>query len=206
MFSIDGDVTYVDTPVVLVLPRITFKSTALQTFLTNSITHGMVTTIQQLVSGACFSARHVSMEVLSTVPLHDTYIVLLLARLVFRVGSVNQGLLSALLSVFVIARPQARLSSLPITRAQIIRVITNKTNQSTLASRMPTPRPNKIGGRHAYLELEEAIGHALGLQPKGKPVLGKYQRLMDSKEGKNCLVQAKQKLNQSSTNDIKHLV
>jgi hypothetical protein len=117
-----------------------------------------------------------------------------MARLVFRIGTVNQALLSSLLSVFVLARPQTGPLSLPITRAQLIRVITNQSNHTSIVTKIPTPRPVELGSRHAYLPLEEIIGHALGLQPPNGVILEKYQRLMNSTCGQRCLADAKMQL------------
>ena len=174
------------------LVRIVLSSTALQVFLDQSIEEGMISAIHNFVSTACIGSRHLPPDVLSSIPLHDTYLSLLIARLVFRVGTVHQVLLSTLLSVFVTARPQHGHSSLPITRAQMIRVITNLTNRTSMASSIPTPRPYELRVRHAYLPLEDAMGHALGLQPATSIVLDKYQRLMGSPQGQVCLDAARQ--------------
>jgi hypothetical protein len=100
------------------VPLIVLHSTALQTFLNRSINEGMVMAIRHLVCGACFSTSRLPIPVIQTILLQDTYIVLLLARLVFRIGSVHNVLLSTLLSVFVISRPSPGPSALPITRSQ----------------------------------------------------------------------------------------
>ena len=97
------------------VPTVTLHSHALQLFLTKSIDKGMIMAIRNLVCGACFGARLLPLEVIHSVQLHDTYVVLLLARLVFCIGSVHQVLLRTLLSVFVISRPQKGPSALPIT-------------------------------------------------------------------------------------------
>jgi hypothetical protein len=129
-----------------------------------------------------------------------------MARLVFRIGTVNQALLSSLLSVFVLARPQTGPSSLPITRAQLIRVITDQSNHTSIVTTIPTPRPVELGSRHAYLPLEEVIGHALGLQPPDGVILEKYQRLMSSTRGQRCLADAKMQLDGPSTSHLCKLV
>jgi hypothetical protein len=103
----------------LVVPPTVLCSKALQIFLNKSISDGMLVAIRHFVGGACYSTSMLGRNVMETVPLHDTYIVLLTARLVFRIGTVHQVLLSSLLSVFVYARPQTGPSSLPITRSQM---------------------------------------------------------------------------------------
>ena len=89
----------------LTVPQDVLRSTALQIFLNKSISDGMLAAIRNFVGGACFSTSMLPRNVVDTVPLHDTYIVLLTARLVFRIGTVHQVLLSSLLSIFVYARP-----------------------------------------------------------------------------------------------------
>lgn len=171
----------------LVVPPVVLQSNALQSFLDRSIADGTLAAIRHYVCGACFGTSMLARDVINSVPIHDTYIVLLTARLVFRIGTVHQVLLSSLLAVFVYARPQLGPSSLPITRHQMRRVITNISTSTSIASSMPTPRPRELGTRHAYLPLDEVIGHALGLQPLNSVVLEKYQRLMRSVRGTQCL-------------------
>ena len=195
-----------DAITLLDVPTITLHSHALQLFLTKSIDKGMIMAIRNLVCGACFGARLLPLEVIHSVQLHDTYVVLLLARLVFRIGSVHQVLLSTLLSVFVISRPQKGPSALPITRSQLLRVITNKTNQMSLAASMPTPRPIEIGLRHAYVNVEEIIGHALGMEPSHENVTPKYQRLMDSAHGRKCLCDANTHFQLLPVTNMKRLI
>ena len=143
------------------IPLIRLHSVALQSFISETITDGMTAAICHLVCSACFGTSTLPIDVMQSVPLHDTYIVLLTARLVFRIGSVHQLLLSSLLSVMVQARPQQGPSTLPVTTAQMRRVITNLSTRTALASAMPTPRPTELGTRHAYLYLEDAMAHAL---------------------------------------------
>ena len=162
----------------VVLPII-MESKALQYFLEQSATDGTLVAIRRFVATACFGSFTLPLDIIEGVPLPETFIVILMARLVFRIGTVNQALLSTLLSVFVLARPQTGPSSLPITRAQMIRVIMNASNRTSIGSTIPTPRPLELGSRHAYLALEEVIGHALGLHPAGGIILEKYQRLMN---------------------------
>ena len=173
------------------LPRQVLQSTALQVFLDRSIEEGMVASIHHFVSSACIGLRQPPRDVLATLPLYDTYLSLLIARLVFRIGTVHQVLLSTLLTVFVTARPHDGYSSLPLTRAQMIRVITNLTHRTSMAAAIPTPRPHEISLRHAYLPLEDAVGHALGLQAAHSVVLEKYQRLMVSPQGERSLQEAR---------------
>jgi hypothetical protein len=187
-------------------PRIVLTSTALQAFLDKSIEEGMVASIHNFVCSACMGNRLLPGDVLGSIPLYDTYLSLLIARLVFRIGTVHQVLLSTLLSVFVAARPLNGYSSLPITRAQMIRVITNRTNRTSMASSIPTPRPQELRLRHAYLPLEDAIGHALGLQPATSLVLEKYQRLMASHQGTLCLNTARQYFDSHSLDGSPSLV
>jgi hypothetical protein len=146
--------------------------------------------IRHLVCGACFSTSRLPIPVIQTILLQDTYIVLLLARLVFRIGSVHNVLLSTLLSVFVISRPSPGPSALPITRSQLYRVITNRSSRTSVASLLPTPKPTEILARHAFVDLVEAVGHALAMQPANTVVVDKYQRLMDSVQGRRCICDA----------------
>ena len=88
----DGTNAIVATPVTLDESMIVLNSTALQTFLTTSIRDGMVMAIRHLVCGACFSTSRLALAVIQTISLQDTYIVLLLTRLVFRIGSVHNVL------------------------------------------------------------------------------------------------------------------
>jgi hypothetical protein len=205
-----GDVTNddnsEDTDLVCPVPAVSFSSKGLQIFLDNTIKVGMISAIRHFVCGACFGSRTVPLEIINTVPVHDTYIVLLTARLVFRIGSVHQVLLCSLLSVLVQARPQLGSSSLPITRAQMISAITNITKRSSIAAAIPTPRPIELGQRHAYLSLKDAIGHALGLQPAKCIILDKYQRLMNSAEGRNCLMSAKGAFAMAQPNGLQQIV
>jgi hypothetical protein len=172
------------------VPLIVLHSTALQTFLNRSINEGMVMAIRHLVCGACFSTSRLPIPVIQTILLQDTYIVLLLARLVFRIGSVHNVLLSTLLSVFVISRPSPGPSALPITRSQLYRVITNRSSRTSVASLLPTPKPTEILAHHAFVDLVEAVGHALAMQPANTVVADKYQRLMDSVQGRRCICDA----------------
>jgi hypothetical protein len=173
-----------------VLPPAILCSMSLQRFLNKSIADGMLAAIRHFVGGACFSTSMLTRDVVDSVPLHDTYIVLLTARLVFRIGTVHQVLLSSLLSVFVYARPPTGPSSLPITRKQMRRVITNMSTSTSISASMPTPRPRELSARHAYLPLLEVIGHALGLHPPATIILEKYQRLLMSSRGTLCLAEA----------------
>ena len=91
-------------PVQLVVPPAILGSASLQCFLEKTIEEGMLVAIRHFVGGACFGSTSLSRGVIDTVPLHDTYIVLLISRLVFRIGSVHQLLLCSLLSVFMHAR------------------------------------------------------------------------------------------------------
>jgi hypothetical protein len=174
------------------IPLIRLHSVALQSFISETITDGMTAAICHLVCSACFGTSMLPLDVIQSVPLHDTYIVLLTARLVFRIGSVHQVLLSSLLSVIVQARPQLGPSALPVTTAQMRRIITNLSTRTALASAMPTPRPTELGTQHAYLYLEDAMAHALGLQPTSSIILDKYQRLVNSSQGLVCLEGARQ--------------
>ncbi len=189
----------------LLVPPAVLRSKALQDFLDRSIAEGMLSAIRHFVGGACFSSSLVPRNAIESVPLHDTYIVLLTARLVFRIGTVHQVLLSSLLAVFVHARPQTGPSSLPITRSQMRRVITNISTSTSIASSMPTPRPQELSTRHAYIPLAEVIGHALGLQPPTSVVLEKYQRLMRSVRGTQCLAEASFALDTPSTRHLRKL-
>ena len=87
--------------------------------------------------------------------------------------------------MFVISRPSPGPSALPVTRAQLHRVITNRTSRLALASSLPTPRPTEIGARHAFVDLVEAVGHALAMQPVHPVVADKYQRLINTDRVKN---------------------
>jgi hypothetical protein len=173
------------------IQAVSLHSKALQLFIGNSRLFGMRAAIRMLVTNACYGTSNLSWLVVDSVPLHDTYIVLLVARLVLRIGSVHQALLSSLLGVFVLARPQTAPSALPITGSQIRRVISNISSSTAIVSTVPTPRPVELGLRHAYLYLEDAIGHALAMQPLTSVVLGKYQRLVNSPKGQNCLAKAR---------------
>jgi hypothetical protein len=188
------------------VPPIILQSNALQCFLMQSSTDGMLAALRRFVATACFGSSTLPLDIIEAVPLPETFIVILMARLVFRIGTINQALLSSLLSVFVLARPQTGPSSLPITRAQIIRVITNQSNRTSIVSTIPTPRPVELGSRHAYLPLEEVIGHALGLQPHGGVIAEKYQRLMNSTRGLSCLSDAKIQLDVPDSNHLCKLV
>jgi hypothetical protein len=190
----------------LVVPPIILQSKALQSFVEQAATVGMLASIRRFVATACFGSFTLPLDIINGVPLPETFIVILTARLVFRIGTVNQALLSSLLSMFVLARPQTGPSSLPITRSQMIRVITNASNRTSIVSTIPTPRPVELGSRHAYLALEEVIGHALGLQPADGVTLEKYQRLMNSPRGQRCLDDAKMRLDVPETNHLRKLV
>jgi hypothetical protein len=163
------------------------SSASLQHFMCTSTSQGMLTAIRKLVCEACFASTTLSMDVIQSVPLHDTYMVLLIARLVFRIGSVHQVLLSSLLSVMVHARPQSGPSSLPINRSQMVRTISNLTNSTSIAVAIPTPHPVELGNCHAYIPLQDLIVHALGMQPASSIILEKYQRLVGSPKGRSCL-------------------
>ena len=69
----------------LVVPPAILGSASLQLFLEKTIEEGMLVAIRHFVSGACFGLTSLSRKVIDTVPLHDTYIVLLISRLVFRI-------------------------------------------------------------------------------------------------------------------------
>ena len=181
-------------------------STSLQYFLNTSMSRGMITGIRQMVCEACFASTSLSMEVIQSVPLHDIYMVLLIARLVFRIGSVHQVLLSSLLSVMVQARPQLGPSSLPITRSQMIHTITNITNRTSIAAAIPTPSPVELGTGHAYVPLKDIILHALGMQPATSIILEKYQRLVDSPRGCSCLKTAHDAFQVMPSNVVKKYV
>jgi hypothetical protein len=168
------------------VPPIILQSNALQCFLMQSSTDGTLAAIPCFVAIACFGSFTLPLDIIEAVPLPETFIVILMALLVFRIGTVNQALLSSLLFVFVLARPQSGPSSLPITRAQMIRVITNQSNRTSIVPTIPTPSPVELGSRHAYLPLEEVIGHALGLRPHERVIAEKYQRLMSSTRGLSC--------------------
>jgi hypothetical protein len=185
---------------------IILRSNALQCFLMQSSTDGTLATIRRFVATAYFGLFTLPLDIIEAVPLPEAFIVILMARLVFRIGTVNQALLSSLLSVFVLARPQTGPSSLPITRAQMIRVITNQSNRTSIVSTIPTPHPVELGSRHAYLPLEEVIGHSLGLQPHEGVIAEKYQRLMNSTRGISCLSDAKIQLDVPDTNHLRKLV
>ncbi len=189
-----------------VIPPIMLLSTALQSFIEETITDGTLLALRRFVSNACFGSLTLPVHVIEAVPLQETFIVILLARLVFRIGTVNQALLSSLMSIFVLARPQTGPSSLPITRGQILQVITNASNRTSMVSSIPTPRPIELGLRHAYLALEEVIGHALGLQPENAVVLEKYQRLINSERGRRCLAEANMKLDVPHANNLHKIV
>jgi hypothetical protein len=107
----------------LVKPIRLHGSVALQSFLDRAQMAGMISAIRHLVARACFSSDTLTNTVINAVPLHDTYIVLLTARLVFRIGTVHQVLLCSLLSVLVQSRPQRGPSSLAITHNQMRKVI-----------------------------------------------------------------------------------
>ena len=179
---------------------------ALQTFLTTSKREGMVMAIRHLVCGACFSTSRLPLAVIQTILLQDTYIVLLMARLVFRIGSVHNALLSTLLSVFVIARPSPGSSALPITCLQLRRVITNRSSRLSLASALPTPTPTEIRARHAFVDLEEVVGHALAMQPAYPVVADKYQRLINTVQGRQCICDAQAHFDQAPVSQIPQLV
>jgi hypothetical protein len=119
------------------VPPIILQSNALQCFLMQSSTDGTLPAIRRFVATACFGSFTLPLDIIQAVPLPKTFIVILMARLVFRIGTVNKALLSWLLSVFVLARPQTGPSSLPITRAQMIRVITNQSNRTSIVSQYP---------------------------------------------------------------------
>ena len=121
------------------VPPVVLQSPSLQVFLNRSIDDGMLAAIRNYVGGACYATTMLPRHVIESVPIHDTFIVLLTARLVFRIGTVHQVLLSSLLSVFVLARPPKGPSSLPITLCQMRRVITNVSTRTSIASSMPTP-------------------------------------------------------------------
>ena len=57
------------------VPPAVLCSKALQIFLNNSISDGMLAAIRHFVCGACFSTSMLPRNVVDTVPLHDTYIV-----------------------------------------------------------------------------------------------------------------------------------
>jgi hypothetical protein len=158
------------------VPPITLQSNALQSFLQQSSTVGTLAAIHRFIATACFGSFTLPLDIIEGVPLPETFIVILMARLVFRIGTVNQALLSSLLSVFVLARPQTGPSSLPITRAQLIRVIMNQSIARRLSLQSQHPALSSLG--HVmlisiYLSLEEVIGHALGLQPPNGVILEK---------------------------------
>jgi hypothetical protein len=182
------------------------RSTSLQYFLNTSMSRGMLTGIRQMVCEACFASTSLSMDVIQSVPLHDIYMVLLIARLVFRIGSVHQVLLSSLLSVMVQARPQLGPSSLPITRSQMIRTITNITNRTSIAAAVPTPSPVELKTGHAYIPLKDIILHALGMQPATSIILEKYQRLVDSPIGCRCMKTAHNAFQVMPSNLVKKYV
>jgi hypothetical protein len=117
-----------------------------------------------LVANACYSTSSLPSIVIESVPLHDNYIVLIVACLVLQIDSVHQALLSCLLGVFVMARPQTSPSALPITGTQLRSVISNISSSTSIVSTVPTPRPVELGLRHAYLYLEDSMGHALAMQ------------------------------------------
>jgi hypothetical protein len=135
------------------IPPIVLKSQILQSFLDHSIVKGMLPTLRRFVSSACLGSITLDSNVIESVPILETFTVIVMARLVFRIGTVNQALLSLLMSVFVCSRPQISPSSLPITRSQIIRVITNASSRTSINSTIPTPRPTELALRHAYLGL-----------------------------------------------------
>ena len=190
----------------LVVHPIKLRSKVLQEFLVHSITDGMLLALRRFVSSACFSCATLQLDVVEEVPLLETFIVLIVARLVFRIGSVNQALLSMLLSVMVLSRPKIGPSSLPITRAQITRVITNASSRTSMYSTIPTPRPVELRNRHAYLELTEIMGHALGLQPAESIILKKYQRLVNSPRGQICWGDARARLVLPSVRHLNKIV
>ena len=189
-----------------IAPMIVLPTIALETFLAKSRNEGMVMAIRTLVCGACFRTRRLPPAVIQSIPLKDTYFVLLLARIVFSIGTVHNALLSTLLSVFVISRPSTRPSALPITKAQLSSVITNKSNQMSIAASLPTPRPTEIGARHAFVDLVEVIGHALGMQPPNTVVNDKYQRLVHSVQGQKCLQEAQAHYDESRVTSLQRLV
>jgi hypothetical protein len=96
----------------LVLPII-LQSNTLQSFFEQSATDGTLRHICHFVSATCFGSFTLLLDIIEGVPIPEKFIVILMARLVFQIGTVNQALLSSLLSVFVSARPQTRPSSLP---------------------------------------------------------------------------------------------
>ena len=185
----DASFDQVETQLINV-PPIVLQSRLMQEFISHSVADGMLLSLRRFVSSACFASTSLQLDVVEDVPVLETFMVLIISRLVFRIGSVNQELLSLLLSVFVRSRPTVRPSSLPITVAQIKRVITNASSRTSICSTMPTPRPVELHNRHAYLGLSEIIGHALGLQPAVSVILEKYQRLVNSPCGQNCLTEA----------------
>jgi hypothetical protein len=194
-FICDDDTSSTAVPTqAKVVPPIILQSSVLQVFLEHTVRDGMLLALRRFVSSSCFGCRNLQLDAVEEVPLLETFTVLIIARLVFRIGTVNQALLSLLLSVLVISRPKIGPSSLPITQAQLLRVITNASNRTSIYSTIPTPRPVELKARHAYLGLAEVIGHALGLQPAASVIIEKYQRLVNSPRGQQCLVEARSTL------------
>jgi hypothetical protein len=85
------------------VPPITFQNSTLQSSLQQSSTVGMLDAIRRFVATTCFRSFTLPLDTTEGVPLPETIIVILMARLVFRIGTVNQALLSSWLFVFVLA-------------------------------------------------------------------------------------------------------